>query len=245
MRSPYGRAVRKLLDDIESSQSDAIGRAADLAIHALTHRGALFCAEIGHGIQGDFLNRAGGLAALHQFGHAFSVQDTVAACLSDRETTARVHREVEAIRLAVTASNLREGDVVYMGSVSGRNVQPVALALACREVGVRTVGLTSFAYSAETTSLHPSGLRLREAVDVAVDICAPYGDAGVEIDGIDTAVLPLSGIAFSFTGWLIWEQVMVRMAAAGTPPTVFMSVNRSGGKEFYEAARKRFDDQGY
>lgn len=241
----YLEAVRQLLRQLEATQNQAIEQAANLVIAAYRSGGAVFCSEIGHGIQGDFLNRAGGLAALQPFGFTFAVQDPLPACLANRPAIGEVDRECEAVRLAVRGSSLRAGDVMVIGSVSGRNKRPVELALACAQVGVRTIGLTSLAYTQQVTSLHPSGKRLYEAVDVAIDIGAPYGDAAVEIPGIEVAVLPVSGVAFAVAGWMIWERVMTRMAEEGDPPTVFMSVNRPGGQDYYEQARRQLNDRGY
>ena len=54
--------MRTVLTHIENSQLPAIERAADLVVHALQNNGVIYCWEIGHGIQGDFIHRAGGLA---------------------------------------------------------------------------------------------------------------------------------------------------------------------------------------
>ena len=107
-----------------------------------------------------------------------------------------------------------------VGSVSGRNRAPVELALACRSLGVKTIGFTAMKYSASTASLHPSGKKLYEAVDVVVDIGVPIGDAAVDIPGFDVKLMPVSGVAMDVAGWLIFGRAMEKMAAAGIPPTV-------------------------
>jgi uncharacterized phosphosugar-binding protein len=241
----YCEAVRDVLHHLESTQAEAIANAAELVVHALRHQGAVFCSEIGHGIQGDFLNRAGGLAALQPLTFGLNVHDPVAQCLANRPRPEAVDREIETVRVAIRTGNLRAGDVVVIGSVSGRNVRPVEIALACRQIGVHTIGLTSLTYTANVASLHPSGKRLCEAVDVVVDIGAPYGDAAVSVPGLDVPVMPVSGVGFAVAGWMIWEKVMERMAAEGDPPTVFLSVNREGGQEYYERARRQFNERGY
>ena len=242
--SVYLAAVRAVLDHLERTQLPRLDEAAALVAHALAHRGAVFCSELGHGIHGDFINRAGGLAAVQHFSVSVQVNDKTADCLKDRPG-AVVDRQREAVRLAVNASQLRANDVMLIGSVSGRNVAPVELALACRDRGVKTIGMTSLAYAARVTPLHPCGRRLHEAVDVAVDIGAPYGDAAVDVPGYAIKLMPLSGVATAVAGWMLWGRVMEKMAAAGTPATVFMSVNRPEGKEFYDKALAEFNRKGY
>ncbi len=241
----YLQAVRGILDHLEKTQLEAVDRAADLIIHAMQNSGAVFCADIGHDNQSDFINRAGGLAVVQLFKAQISIADSVAHCRRDRPRPAPVDRECETIRLAVRASQLRAGDVILIGSVSGINLRPVELALACREHGVRVVAFTAIAYTARVESKHPSGQKLCDAADVVIDNGAPYGDAAVHIPGIEVAALPVSGVSMTVCGWMIWGRVMERMAAAGDPPTVFMSVNRPDGPAWHEKSRARYAERGY
>lgn len=241
----YLNAVRSVLDHLEATQLPAVEAAADLVVNALRNGGAVFCWEIGHGVQQDFIDRAGGLAAIKPFHFSFAVPDSLPQCLKTRPRPEPVDCELEAIRLAVRVGNLRTGDVLVLGSVSGRNSRPVELALACREYGVKVVGFTSMAYTAEVESVHPSGKKLCDVVDVVIDNGAPYGDAAVEIAGLDRSALPVSGVGMSVAGWMIWGRVIEKMAAAGDPPTVFMSLNRAGGKEIYDRSIATYQERGY
>ncbi len=241
----YLNAVRRILDHLESTQLPAIDQAAALVTRALSHGGAVFCADIGHGIQGDFINRAGGLAAVQRFQCQLDLNDRVAECLRSRPAADGIERDLEIIRLAVRVGNLRAGDVMLLGSVSGRNRAPVELALACRDQGVKTIGFTSFTYTARVTALHPSGKKLREVVDVAIDNGAPYGDAAVEIPGYDIPALPLSGVAADVAGQMLWGRVMENLAAAGTPATVFLSLNSQDGPDHYQQALAQFEQRGF
>jgi len=46
-------------------------------------------------------------------------------------------------------------------------------------------------------------------------------------------------------GWMIWGRAMELMAERGHPASVFMSVNRPGGREVYNRNRERFQKLGY
>jgi uncharacterized phosphosugar-binding protein len=199
-----------VLEHIGRTQGEAVERAAELVAAALRRRGTVYCSDVGHGIQGDFINRAGGLAAVKRY-----------------------------------EGQCRAGDVVIVGSVSGRNVKPVDLALECRAKGVATIGLTSMAYTARVKPLHSSGRRLYEVVDVAIDNGAPYGDAAVRIAGYEHDVLPVSGVAFAVIGHMVLGRAMEKMAEAGTPATVFQSINREGGEAAYRAAVAQYEARGY
>ena len=66
----YTTAVRSVIDFLETQQAASIAAAADLVVSALGQGGTVSCSEIGHGIQGDFLGRAGGLFAVQAFSYS-------------------------------------------------------------------------------------------------------------------------------------------------------------------------------
>lgn len=243
--SGYGRALRAVLQHLETTQAAALDAAASLITTALQAHGAVFTAGIGHGNEGDWLNRAGGLAALQRFSYTFQVTAPVAECLRDRPRPEPFDREAEAVRLALGASELRAGDVLLVSSVSGRNAGPIELALACREQGIKVIGFTSLEYTRRVASKHPSGKKLFEVVDVVVDNAAPYGDAAVDVPGYDVKLLPVSGVGMIAAGWMIWERVLTSMAAAGEPASVFISANRDGGAEYYAESVERYRQKGF
>jgi len=110
---------------------------------------------------------------------------------------------------------------------------------------LKTIGFSATEYAKNVTSLHPSGKKLPEVVDVAVDIGAPYGDAAVDIPGYDHPLLPVSGVSMGVIGHMIFGRTMEKMAAAGNPATVFMSFNREGGPEAYKKALEQYEARGY
>ena len=129
--------------------------------------------------------------------------------------------------------------------MSGKNRAPVELAMACRERGVKTIGFTSLAYTKQVESLHPSGKKLCDVVDVVIDNGAPYGDAAVEIPGYTHKLLPVSGVSCAVSGHMLWGRVLEKMTAAGKPATVFQSVNRPTGVEDLKQAEKQYHERGF
>jgi uncharacterized phosphosugar-binding protein len=241
----YADAARKLIDRLEASQADNISRAAQAIAQALTHGGAFWLYGIGHGGELELSNRAGGLMAARVFSFSCHVSSPVADCLRGRPRPEPVEADLEQVRLAVRTSEMRAGDVLMTASVSGRNRVPIELALACRDLGITVIALTSLEYTAAVESLHPSGQKLCEVADLVVDSCVPLGDAGVEVDYYPHQVLPLSGLAHTVLGWMICGEAMERMQAAGTLAHVYMSHNRPGGPEYNEAALKEYNRTGW
>lgn len=241
----YLEAVRGILNHLEETQLENVEKAANLVVDSLKNGGSIFLSGIGHSNEQDFLNRAGGLAAVQAFSFNFHLNNPVAECSANRPRPEPVEVDLETARFAVRAGNLRSGDVLMLGSVSGKNRGPIELAKACRDAGVKVIGITSLEYTSHVESLHPSGKKLCDVVDVVIDNGAPYGDGAVDIPGFDFKLLPVSGVSATVAGWMIWGRVIEIMSDAGDPPSVFMSINREGGQAYYEKSRAEFNKRGY
>lgn len=241
----YLEAVRGILTHLENTQLAEVDRAANIVADSVRNGGSVFCAGIGHGNHEDFLERAGGLAMLKPFSYGLNLNNPVADCNANRSRPEPFEVDLETVRFAVRASNLRSGDVLVLGSVSGKNRGPIELAIACREIGVKVIGITSIEYTSNVESAHPSGKKLFEVVDVVIDNGAPFGDAAVDVPGYDFKLLPVSGVSAIVAGWMIWGRVMEIMAESGDPASVYMSINREGGQAYYEASKAKFNQRGY
>ena len=241
----YAEAVREITRRIEETQMERIGAAAQVIATALTSGGAFWVHHIGHGGEMELHHRAGGLLATKIFSFGCTVSSPIAESLRGRPRPEPVQSALEQVRLAVRLSEMRAGDVLMVASVSGRTLQTVELARAAAAIGVTVIGLTSLEYTAQIESDHPSGDRLCDAAHIVIDNCAPFGDACLEAEGYEHKVLPISGVAMTVIGWMIHADVIERMTALGTPPQVYMSVNRPGGREHNQQAEREYNQRGY
>lgn len=140
----------------------------------------------------------------------------------------------EIVDIVLKRSTLKTGDVIIIGSVSGRNPIPVELAMRAKELGVKTIGITSIAYSKAFSSRHYSGKRLFEVVDVAIDNCGVIGDAIVEVKELPVKICPTSGVSGIFILWLLIADVIELLLENGVRPHVYKSINFDDAKEFNE-----------
>ncbi len=239
----YLNKVRGILEHLETTQLEAVDAAADFIVNAWDCGGVIYCHKFGHGIEGDSRSRAGGLVSVKSFDCLLRIRDAVPECLEKKRHDPE--RDLKEIRAAISLSKLRENDVLFLSSVSGRNRGKVEMALACRDKGVRTVSFSSLAYSSRVESEHPSGKKLCEVSDVNIDIGAPYGDAAVDIPGIEVKVMPVSGVSMACSAWMIWGRAMEKAAADGKPPSVLISHNSEGGPEYNEKSKKIYEKRGY
>lgn len=245
LASRFAEAVREVAARIEATQMDSIRRAGEAIARALANGGAFWVHGIGHGGEQELTNRAGGLMATRIFSFGLRVESPVAECLRGRPHQDGEDLDLEVVRLAVRRSELRRGDVLMLASVSGRNREPIELALAARAAGVTVIGLTSLAYTAQVTSLHPSGKKLCEVADIVVDNCAPFGDACVEAPGYEHKVLPISGVTQITIGWMICGEAIEQLQRLGKQAHVFMSQNRPEGAEYNRRMLEEYHRTGY
>ena len=216
----YLSAAREVLDALEQ-QLEGIDTAAGWIAAAIERGGLVFVTGTGHShmIAEEAFYRAGGLMAVNPILEPSLLLDRGAI------KSTRVERLHEFGRVVIDESGLSALDVLVVVSNSGRNAVPVDMAIRGTEIGSRVVAIGSRRHAEQVTSRHQSGKRLIDVADLFLDNGAPYGDAIVTIEGLESPVGPVSTIS----GVAIINAVMVRVAerlvAAGVRPDVFSSAN--------------------
>ncbi len=233
--------VRAITNFYEQKQKDAIDNAAALIAKSVKNGGLVYLYKIGHYNEKDLINRAGGPAFIRNFEFGVSIDSSE----PEVRKAASPDNELKKVRAAVELSNMRAGDILMLGSVSGRNSVPVEVALAAAEKGIVVIGFTSLTYTAEVQSLHPSGKRLCDVCHAVIDLGTPYGDACVKTPWYDYNIIPISGISALIGSWLIIGSAVEKLNQEGVKPTMFKSINGKDGKDFYDACIKRFNETGY
>lgn len=128
-----------------------------------------------------------------------------------------------ATRFVIPKYDLRPGEVMVVFSASGRNNAPIEVALAAKEKGLFTIGVTSRRYSAAFASRHSSGKHLCDVVDLVLDHDVPPGDNAITIE--DRPELGSTGgmstiLAMAMIN-AVFSQVIENYIEAGeTPPMI-------------------------
>jgi len=224
----YIEAVSEGLQRLRDTQAEPMRRAADLMTDAIVAGGRIFCFGASHSfmIAEELVYRTGGLMLINPIApHGMNLT------VRPMTLTSQIERIPGYGALLLRHSPARAGDVLLIASTSGRNAVALDMALAAREDGLTTIGITSLAYSQSVTSRHASGKRLFELVDVVVDNCAPQGDAAVEFPGLPQKSGPLSTVLGCTAVNAIVCQVIRNLLDRGLTPPVFISANVDGGDE--------------
>jgi uncharacterized phosphosugar-binding protein len=242
----YFERLRQQISELERRSLNAIEQAAAQCARCLMNGGVIHVYDTGHLVSRELINRAGGLAAFTPFQFDLQVQNPNAyreAQGIGGQTTPETVRAI--VRAALDRSRIVPGDVLIIGSVSGKTPFPVELALQARERGVFTIALIAIDYSSRLESEHESGKRLFEVADLVIDNAAPYGDGMMQIEGLEEPFCPASGIGAAAALWAVVAGIIEQMVAAGKPPTVFASINRPDGQERYKRSIERYKREGY
>ena len=218
----YMKHAIALLEKIDQEQGQQIKLAAEWVADNIREDRMIHVFGTGHShmIGIEMFVRAGGLA-------------NVNAMLDPDVLTANGARRSGALEklpgladILYDQYDIRAGDLMIIISNSGRNAMPIEMAMRAQKEGLKVIAMTNLKQSEQVTSRHPSGKRLFECVDLVIDSCVPFGDAMMEVGGVQTA--PGSTLSGAATINVIVNEAMMTLAAEGHSLPVFASQNVDG-----------------
>ncbi|MCC7355456.1 MAG: sugar isomerase domain-containing protein [Anaerolineae bacterium] len=238
----YFAAIQAKIAEIATDQ-EPIRQAARLCADALARGGVLHIYDSGHIVSQELVRRAGGLVAFSPLTFSLNVNNAVLTRREPQPADAR--QAIAFIEHIFDRGQLHAGDVLFVGSVSGKSASVVELAIQARAHGLTVIALTSPAYSGQLVSEHPTGKRLHEVADLVLDNHAPPGDAMLAVEGLDAPLCPASGIGAACVLWGVTAGIVEEMLARGLTPSVYASVNLPDGPERVRQVEKRAMEKGY
>ncbi|OPA80795.1 hypothetical protein BVG16_00095 [Paenibacillus selenitireducens] len=237
----YFQAIEQLQENIRTTQRESIVRAATKIAEAAAQGRGVHLYDTGHIVDHELIRRAGGLLLMKPLRVSLQIDNPIRT----RELYGK-NKSMEGLgEYFLRASNVHEGDVLIMGSVSGKSVEAVDIALAAKEMGITLIVLTSLTYSSQVKSMHSSGKRLFELGDVVLDNGAPLGDALLQVEGIETGILPASGLSAAYIMWAVTAESIEQLLAKGITPSVYKSYNYADGWDYNDKQEKTYAEHGY
>ena len=242
--------LRRAVDQVITTQQDAIGAAADLLAGSVAAGGVIQVFGTGHSrsFAMEVAGRAGGLVPANKI----SITDLAFLGKASVAEVSDPHLERDdalAARL-LAVHEIRPPDVFVICSNSGGNGSTVELARLAKAHGHGVVAVTSLAHTTKITSRHPSGLRLFEIADVVIDNCGVFGDAVLDLpaapDGSPQGpILATSTVASAVIAQMLVTEVCGRLLAEGHEVPVLISANVPGGDEHNDRLRARYAGRVY
>lgn len=237
----YLAAIIELLHRIEEEESDSIQEGAAMLADAIEGGARIFafgCTHSSLPVQ-DMVYRAGGLMLINPIlAPGISSLDVRPATM-----TSAIERLEGYAEVLLDNKPIREGDVLIVVSMSGRNAVPVEMGMLARERDIKVIGVTAMDYTQELPSRHPSGRKMYEYADVIIDTKVPKGDAILEAEGVPERFSPVSGVATNAALHALVAATIEELLDRGITPPVFVSGNVPGGKEHNEEMIARYGDR--
>ena len=212
---------------IKATQAGPIHKAAELVADAIMGNRLVYTFGSGHSmlLAREIRGRAGGLYPILQ------VNDPMEGRAEKIEGFGTV---------LVQYQTFQPGDVIIVISNSGRNPEPVEVAMFAREKGLKVIVLTSMEHTRSVTSRHSSGKLLYELADVVLDSAVPAGDAAIEIPGLRTRTGALSTVLGSLLLNAVTIEAIAIMQQQGYHPPVLISANLDGAAEHNSQIAARY-----
>lgn len=227
MQEKYFDLVLKLVADIEVSEADNIRKAARLVADSLISNNWVYTFGSGHSqlLAMEVHSRAGGLYPVVHLPDPMN---------------GRAEKVEGFGPVLVEGINFKEGETIFVISNSGRNPEPIEIAMTAKSAGVKVIVLSSMAHSKSIKSRHSSGKMLYELGDVVIDTHTPAGDTSIPYENSPVK----SGAMSTITGAVIMNAVMVEaiqyMLDAGVEPPVLLSSNIDGSDEHNQRLMDKF-----
>lgn len=229
MSFDYFEGIKQLIDIVERKEKESILKAVDSLVMAVENKQSIFAFGASHAgiLTQELYYRAGGLMTINPiFG------ESVLLDVQPITHTSKMERLVGYGTALAEKTPFKDGDVLIVHSVSGRNPVTIELAMEAQNKGVTTIGLTNLTYSQSVDSRHPSGKNLFEYSDIVIDNHGHRGDGMCEIEGLDMRVGPSSTVIGALVvNTLVVETVKKLKANGMEKPPIFYSANLDGGDE--------------
>jgi uncharacterized phosphosugar-binding protein len=223
----YFDIIKETLSSIQQKQKEVIKETAKLLSDTIINGNSIFITGCSHSsiFAQEVFYRAGGFMLINPvFLPGMNLNELPATRTTKFE---RVPGIAEAV---LSESKIREGDVLIIASISGRNVVPVEMALWAKEHGVKVIGLTSMEYSSGINSRHTCGKRLFELSDIVLDVMCPKGDAVLSMEGLPVKTAPISTITGVAIMHAVISETIHDLIERGVTPPVYLSANLDDGE---------------
>jgi uncharacterized phosphosugar-binding protein len=225
-RIPMIDAARDAISRIESTQQDAIGKAAIMMARSILSGGMVHIFGSGHShmMAEEAFPRYGGYVGFNPLMDPRLMWFDVLGSGGVRELL-WLEREEGYIANFLQGQNLRPQDVMLVYSHGGLNAAPIEAAMYARELGLKVVAVTSRTNYETANATHSSGSKLGDLADVLIDNCIPPEDALVEIPGLGYKVGPGSTIAGIVIMQVLVTEVARELVSQGFEFKAFVSPN--------------------
>lgn len=236
----YIEYAKEVLGKIQKTQQDNIHLAAEKIANGVENGNRIFAFGASHAgiVVEELFYRTGGFALINPiFNPTLMLNTRPVTMTSKAERLEGFGREI------IRESPLREGDIIIIHSVSGRNSVIVDIALESRYKKAYVIAITNMEYSKKVLSRHSSNKKLFEVANLVIDNCGDFEDASMKLEGFNQKIGPTSTIAGAAIGNAIVVEASQILLNKGISPPIFHSANVDGGDEFNKKILEKYRDR--
>ena len=239
MINNYFDKIKDLLAKVQKEEHNVMIQADHKVAETIQNGGVIHLFGCGHShiLTEEVYYRAGGLVPIHPILHEPLMLHEGAVRSSTYE------RKNDYAKTFMQAQDIRDGDVIFVISTSGRNPVPVDVAHLAKEKGAFVIGITSIEYSSSQPSRHISGELLLDAADLVINNHAPEGDALLSHIDVDVRFSPSSTVIGSTILNAVFAQSIKLMAENNFEPPVFLSGNIEGADDHNEKLIDKYKER--
>ena len=213
----YFKVMEEIVEKIETTQQEAIGRAAALLADTTQKGGIIYGFGTGHShlVTDDAFWRAATPA-----NYCALLEQSATGSFEITKSY-----EIENIygigKKIVDYHRITPKDCMIIISNSGNNIAPVDAALRAKAKGIPVLGITAVEYSGYLKTKHRDGVKLKDVADVVLDNCSLIGDAAVEIEGFPMKVGSTSTIPNVYLQNAVLVEMVDILVKRGFRPDVY------------------------
>ena len=228
IKSYYTR-INEIMNDAFAMEYDNMEKAARIIAEANRTHHSIYAFGCNHAglITLELFYRTGGMVTVNPVRAPGMMLE-----ISPPTMTSEMERMEGYGKIIFGNLSTREGDVIIIHSVSGRNAVTIDMAQAAKEKGLTVIVLTNMNTATTVTSRHSSGKMLHDFASVLIDNHGDRGDAAVKLQGFEQKVASSSTVV----GAAILNAIIARaceiLIEEGIKPPVFMSGNMEGGDAY-------------
>lgn len=236
----YVKHLKDIMTQIEETQWNSIDSSSRNIANAIKDKQSIYVFGASHAsiIAQEMFYRTGGLALINPI-----LPSELMLNIRPVIQTSDMEKLDGYSTIILNNLPIKDGDILILHSVSGRNPAAIEMAIEAKNRGLFTICITNLTYTKEVTSRHKSGKKLYEICDIVIDNCGDFEDSSMIIDGLKQKIAPSSSII----GCTIVNMILIRtveyLIELGIDPPVFRSANVDGGAEFNKIIFERYKDQ--
>lgn len=240
----YYEKVKSYLDSIIETETDAIMKAAEMfADHIREDKIVYVYGPGGHSNLGsqELFFRAGGLM------HISAILDEGTLLSGGALRSMAIERTPGYGKIVIRDYGLTTGDLLLIVNAYGINAATIDAALEAKQLGIKTIGVSSKTHALltpeEHPARHPSKANLHDVVDLAIDSKVDVGDAVITIEDLEQKVGAISTFVNAFILNSISMEATAKLVEQGIQPPIWKSGNATGGDEWNQQFISRFKNK--